>query len=60
MRSLIKLLPILAVVQATVASGQDGAYKPKRINKAIELLEQGQPVYYTGSHDGTVATFEQG
>ena len=24
---------------------------PKRINRAIELLEQGQPVYYTGAHD---------
>ena len=60
MRSLVKLLPILAVALATVALAQDGAYKPKRINKAIELLEHGQPVYYTGSHDGTVATFEQG
>ena len=34
--------------------------KPKRINKAIELLEQGQPIYYTGSHSGTTGTFEQG
>ncbi|HWF07666.1 MAG TPA: aldolase/citrate lyase family protein [Bryobacteraceae bacterium] len=34
--------------------------KPKRINRAIELLEQGQPVYYAGSHSGTVGTFEQG
>src|ERR687885_526716 len=34
--------------------------KPKRINKAIELLEQGQPIYYTGSHEGTAGTFEQG
>ena len=36
------------------------APKPKRINKAIELLEQGQPIYYTGSHDGTSGSFEQG
>ncbi len=34
--------------------------KPKRINRAIELLQQGQPVYYTGSHSGTVGSFEQG
>ena len=34
--------------------------KPKRINRAIELLEQGQPIYYTGSHSGTVGSFEQG
>jgi 4-hydroxy-2-oxoheptanedioate aldolase len=36
------------------------APKPKHINRAIELLEQGQPVYYTGSHSGTTGTFEQG
>jgi 4-hydroxy-2-oxoheptanedioate aldolase len=34
--------------------------KPKRVNRAIELLEQGQPIYYTGSHSGTTGTFEQG
>ena len=32
------------------------AQSPKRINKAIELLEQGQPIYYTGAHGG----FEEG
>src|SRR5260370_13709193 len=36
------------------------APKPKRINRAIELLEQAQPIYYTGSHSGTSGTFEQG
>src|SRR5438309_2095304 len=34
--------------------------KPKRINRSIELLEQGQPIYYAGSHDGTSGSFEQG
>ena len=34
--------------------------KPKRINRAIELLEQGQPIYYTGSHSGTEGSYEQG
>ena len=34
--------------------------KPKHINRAIELLEQGQPVYYTGSHSGTTGSYEQG
>src|SRR6202158_6424992 len=34
--------------------------KPKRINRAIELLQQGQPIYYSGSHSGTAGTFEQG
>jgi 4-hydroxy-2-oxoheptanedioate aldolase len=36
------------------------APKPKHVNRAIELLEQGQPIYYTGSHSGTAGTFEQG
>jgi 4-hydroxy-2-oxoheptanedioate aldolase len=27
-------------------------YVPKRVNKAIELLEAGQPVYYVGGHGG--------
>jgi len=43
-------------VVATVAQTP----KPKRINRAIELLEQGQPIYYTGSHAGTAGSFEQG
>jgi 4-hydroxy-2-oxoheptanedioate aldolase len=34
--------------------------KPKQINRALELLEQGQPIYYTGSHSGTEGGFEQG
>jgi 4-hydroxy-2-oxoheptanedioate aldolase len=34
--------------------------KPKRINRAIELLEQGQPIYYTGSHSGTEGSYQQG
>ena len=34
--------------------------KPKHINRAIDLLEQGQPIYYTGSHSGTEGSFEQG
>src|SRR5436309_12606817 len=38
----------------------DDAPKPQRINRAIELLAQGQPIYYTGSHEGTDGNFEQG
>jgi 4-hydroxy-2-oxoheptanedioate aldolase len=34
--------------------------KAKRINRAIDLLAQGQPIYYTGSHEGTDGSFEQG
>ena len=36
------------------------APKPKHINRAIELLAEDQPIYYTGSHSGTTGTFEQG
>ena len=32
----------------------------KRINRAVELLEQDQPVYYTGGHTGHVLTYTQG
>src|SRR4051795_4081607 len=31
-----------------------------RINRAIELLEQGQAIYYDGAHSGHVLTYEQG
>jgi 4-hydroxy-2-oxoheptanedioate aldolase len=31
-----------------------------RINRAIELLADDQPIYYTGGHTGHVLTYEQG
>jgi 4-hydroxy-2-oxoheptanedioate aldolase len=34
--------------------------KVNRINRAIDLLQHGQPIYYTGSHEGTEGSFEQG
>src|SRR5438093_6462874 len=49
----------LCVLLGTVLADAQ-APKPKRINKAIELLEQGQPIYYTGSHEGTAGSFDQG
>jgi 4-hydroxy-2-oxoheptanedioate aldolase len=45
---------------ATVAAVMADAPTPKHINRAIELLAMGQPIYYTGSHSGTSGTFEQG
>ena len=33
---------------------------PPRINRAIELLEQDQAIYYDGPHTGHVLTYEQG
>ena len=43
-----------------VATSIAQTYKPKHVNRAIELLAEGQPIYYTGSHSGTTGTFEQG
>jgi 4-hydroxy-2-oxoheptanedioate aldolase len=48
MKRIVLLLVLFALALA--------AQKPKRVNKAIELLEQGQPIYYTGAHGG----FEEG
>jgi 4-hydroxy-2-oxoheptanedioate aldolase len=36
------------------------APKAMRVNRAVELLSLGQPIYYTGSHEGTEGDFEQG
>src|SRR5580704_8604777 len=50
-----------------LAQNGNPAYKPKRINRAVELLADRQPIYYTGSHTGAPggsggaeASFEQG
>jgi 4-hydroxy-2-oxoheptanedioate aldolase len=47
---------VLSVVVALSASPllaqNAGGTKPKRINRAIELLESGQPIYYTGGRGG--------
>jgi 4-hydroxy-2-oxoheptanedioate aldolase len=48
---------LLAAVAITIAAQPA---KPKRINQAIELLAEGQPIYYVGSHSGTAGTYEQG
>ena len=31
-----------------------------RVNRTIQLLAAGQPVYYTGAHTGHVLTHDQG
>src|ERR1700743_3132390 len=41
------------VSQNVQPSTVDWNYKPRRINKAIELWEDGQPIYYNGSGLGT-------
>ena len=51
---------ISAVVVVCLISVSADTPKGKRVNRAIELLEQGQPIYYTGSHEGTTGSFDQG
>jgi 4-hydroxy-2-oxoheptanedioate aldolase len=55
---------IFPVASLCLALGVAGlvaqTYKPKHVNRALELLADGQPIYYTGSHSGTTGTFEQG
>lgn len=49
----LSLLLLLTTIAATELAGQTAATpKPGRINKAIELLEQGQPVYYATGRGG--------
>src|SRR5262245_6097804 len=56
---ILRVLAAGAALALCVAS-LHAADAPKRINRAIELLEQGQPIYYTGSHSGTAGNYEQG
>jgi hypothetical protein len=65
--SLAVPLAVLLGVMGMPADNGNPSYKPKRINRAVELLADGQPIYYTGSHTGTPggeggpsASFEQG
>ena len=60
-------LALVFGVVALLAEGGNPAYKAKRINRAVELLADGQPIYYTGSHTGApggagdaTSAFEQG
>ena len=42
--------PLAAAGASAAKAGPD--YQPRRINRAIELLEAGQPIYYTGGRGG--------
>ena len=56
----LRVLSACAVLSLCIAPLLADTPKPQRINRAIELLAQGQPIYYTGSHEGTEGNFEQG
>ena len=45
--------PLAAAAAASAAAARPASsWKPKRINKAIELLADKQPIYYTGGRGG--------
>jgi 4-hydroxy-2-oxoheptanedioate aldolase len=56
-RTFVVLITAVALVVLGVAPRADA---PKHINRAIELLADGQPIYYTGSHEGTEGNYAQG
>src|SRR5213593_1187607 len=61
MRKLLAGVLVFAfVVSLALATSTAQNTNTKRINRAIELLSQSQPIYYTGSHSGTEGNFEQG
>jgi len=61
MRKFIAACSAIAAVSALLVVTVLAQGAPKhRINRGIELLASGQPIYYTGSHEGTEGSFEQG
>jgi len=54
------VVAVVAAFSASLLAQTAAPSKPKNINRAIELLESGQPIYYTGSHNGTEGTFDAG
>jgi 4-hydroxy-2-oxoheptanedioate aldolase len=61
MRKTIAACSAVSALCAFLAVTLVAADPPKhRVNRAIELLADGQPIYYTGSHEGTDGSYEQG
>src|SRR5262249_11960850 len=61
MRKILSACSAICAVCAVLIVTVFAADAPKhRINRAIELLADKQPIYYTGSHEGTEGSFEQG
>ena len=50
--ALVTLAAFVGVVTLVGQEGGDKTYVPKRVSKAVELLEQGQPIYYTQVNGG--------
>ena len=56
----LRALAVCLVLALGLAGLRADTPNTHRVNRAIELLAAGQPIYYTGSHDGTEGSFEQG
>jgi 4-hydroxy-2-oxoheptanedioate aldolase len=56
-KTFLSLLLLGAVAGATQVAAQAESWTPTRVNKAIELLASGQPIYY---HQVTGGGYEQG
>ena len=55
------VLPLIAGAALVLAAGEDLDPEPTRINKAIELLAQDQPIYYfTEGRGGSQGGFKEG
>jgi len=52
MKKMLQLSLMITLGAGPLAAQSPATPKPTRINRAIELLEQGQPVYYTGGRGG--------
>lgn len=57
-RNLVGATLTLFLAVATAAA--QTAPKPKRLNKAIDLLSQGQPIWYQGGEGGVHGDFDEG
>src|SRR5204862_7621545 len=55
-----RVLPSSPLLSLSIAPPLAATPKPQRTTRPTELLAQGQPIYYTGSHEGTDGNFEQG
>ena len=50
--NILMLIFFISCTQEEQATKNKSIWKPKRINKCIELLEAGQPIYYTSGYGG--------
>ena len=61
MKKLLWLLPIIPLICLSFAPPSDAQTKPKRINRAIEMLEQDQTIYYfTEGRGGSQGGYKEG